>query len=423
MGLILSFMEILGMVFTYNVLTRNDIRKSINKSILLTIFATIIYKLLFEILSLPSLIILLIVCLLMAFVICTIEKREIYIILVSLLISGMIVSINELIAGTLIQLFLGDKYIVESTIIIGLIITTSINILWIKRIINTKKVDFNKMLSKYKALNVIIFNLFIYCLSARIFLTSGEDIKANTIMNITILGVALLVSNTYIYLYLFKTLNQMKKTEIKKSFDPLISELMLKLKSNENDYNKHLKEIYNIANSEEDKEIANEKVKVYIKNVAVDDKNFVKLLEIKNTIIKAVLYNKMQRAQKLGISYEYTVESDFRYIPVDDSELTVILSNVINNAIEATSLIKKKEMKINIYENDRKYIIEIANRIEGVKNKDLKQMFKYGYSTKGEGRGYGLYNVKNIVDKNRGRISTNIKNDIFTMEIKFNKQV
>ncbi len=423
MGLILSFMEILGMVFTYNVLTRNDIRKSINKSILLTIFATIIYKLLFEILSLPSLIILLIVCLLMAFVICTIEKREIYIILVSLLISGMIVSINELIAGTLIQLFLGDKYIVESTIIIGLIITTSINILWIKRIINTKKVDFNKMLSKYKALNVIIFNLFIYCLIARIFLTSGEDIKANTIMNITILGVALLVSNTYIYLYLFKTLNQMKKTEIKKSFDPLISELMLKLKSNENDYNKHLKEIYNIANSEEDKEIANEKVKVYIKNVAVDDKNFVKLLEIKNTIIKAVLYNKMQRAQKLGISYEYTVESDFRYIPVDDSELTVILSNVINNAIEATSLIKKKEMKINIYENDRKYIIEIANRIEGVKNKDLKQMFKYGYSTKGEGRGYGLYNVKNIVDKNRGRISTNIKNDIFTMEIKFNKQV
>lgn len=35
MGLILSFTEILGMVFTYNVLTRNDIRKSINKSILL----------------------------------------------------------------------------------------------------------------------------------------------------------------------------------------------------------------------------------------------------------------------------------------------------------------------------------------------------------------------------------------------------
>lgn len=44
-----------------------------------------------------------------------------------------------------------------------------------------------------------------------------------------------------------------------------------------------------------------------------------------------------------------------------------------------------------------------------------------GYSTKGEGRGYGLYNVKNIVDKYKGKIQISLDDDIVDIKILFYK--
>ena len=145
------------------------------------------------------------------------------------------------------------------------------------------------------------------------------------------------------------------------------------------------------------------------------------LLNVENTIIKAVLYNKGQRAEKLGVQYTYNIKSNFKDISLDNSELTVILSNLLNNAIEATSMIKKKELEVILEEDNRYYIINVKNRTEGLKGEDLSNIFKMGYSTKGEGRGYGLYNVKNIVDKYRGKIQLSLEEDIMNIKILFVK--
>ncbi len=52
----------------------------------------------------------------------------------------------------------------------------------------------------------------------------------------------------------------------------------------------------------------------------------------------------------------------------------------------------KKEMrgKVSIY---------IANACYKKSQDELEQLFEYGYSTKGEGRGIGLYDVKMLVHK------------------------
>ena len=97
------------------------------------------------------------------------------------------------------------------------------------------------------------------------------------------------------------------------------------------------------------------------------------------------------------------------------------MSNLLNNAIEATSMIKKKELEVILEEDNRYYIINVKNRTEGLKGEDLSNIFKMGYSTKGEGRGYGLYNVKNIVDKYRGKIQLSLEEDIMNIKILFVK--
>ena len=240
------------------------------------------------------------------------------------------------------------------------------------------------------------------------------------IIPITILGLILIGINCYFYVYLYKTLNEKKKSEIKTSFNPLINDLMGKLKANEHEYKNHLNTIWSIAQVTNQEEIK-EKLQEYISNIVDDTEEFSMLLNVENTIIKAVLYNKGQRAEKLGVKYTYNVKSNLKNISLDNSELTVILSNLLNNAIEATSMIKKKELEVFIDEDNKYYSINVKNRTEGVKLSDLSNIFKMGYSTKGEGRGYGLYNVKNIVDKYKGKIQISLDDDIVDIKILFYK--
>ena len=249
---------------------------------------------------------------------------------------------------------------------------------------------------------------------------SNELMNTKIIIPITILGLILIGINCYFYVYLYKTLNEKKKSEIKTSFNPLINDLMGKLKANEHEYKNHLNTIWSIAQVTNQEEIK-EKLQEYISNIVDDTEEFSMLLNVENTIIKAVLYNKGQRAEKLGVKYTYNVKSNLKNISLDNSELTVILSNLLNNAIEATSMIKKKELEVFIDEDNKYYSINVKNRTEGAKLSDLSNIFKMGYSTKGEGRGYGLYNVKNIVDKYKGKIQISLDDDIVDIKILFYK--
>ena len=83
-----------------------------------------------------------------------------------------------------------------------------------------------------------------------------------------------------------------------------------------------------------------------------------------------------------------------------------ILGTLLDNAIEAEEEFDgQKKMWIEIQEqkgNAGKVSIYIANACYKKSQDELEQLFEYGYSTKGEGRGIGLYDVKMLVHKNKG---------------------
>ena len=95
---------------------------------------------------------------------------------------------------------------------------------------------------------------------------------------------------------------------------------MGKLKANEHEYKNHLNTIWSIAQVTPPEDIK-EKLQEYISNIVDDTEEFSMLLNVENTIIKAVLYNKGQRAEKLGVKYIYNVRSNFKDISLDNSDL------------------------------------------------------------------------------------------------------
>lgn len=416
-GICISFIEILTIFLIYNILINDRIFQGIFKIGILSIITSLTYSLFVTIYSTDPLIILIGVLFLNSMLISKYEKKDTIVTFIEFIVSALLMLGFELVISFIVYVTMGNDDLSPTTYLILVTCIMSILIYLLSTNKVVKKVRFSTFFSKYKSINIIILNLFVFFLLIKVLMTN-RLMSTTIIIPITILGLILIGVNCYFYVYLYKTLNEKKKSEIKTSFNPLINDLMGKLKANEHEYKNHLNTIWSIAQVCKPEEIG-DKLKEYITNIVDDTEEFSMLLNVENTIIKAVLYNKGQRAEKLGVKYNYKVTSDFKEVSLDNSELTVILSNLLNNAIEATSLIKKKELEVKIEEDDKNYIIDIRNYTEGTKVEQLPNMFKMGYTTKGEGRGYGLYNVKKIVDKHKGKIVLDLNDDIMNIKVLF----
>lgn len=419
MSLVISFIEMTSIFLIYNVLINGDIKKNICKKILLSVVISLIYFIFTNIYYADPLIILIGILFLNSMIISKQENKDTIVTYIEFIVSSMVLFGVELIISLIVYVIMGSDNLSPSIylIILTVIMCIVIYLLHTSKVI--RRIEFSKFFSKYKSINIIILNLFVFFLFIKV-LMSNEIMNTKIMIPITTLGLILIGVNCYFYVFLYKMFNERKKNEIKKSFNPLINDLISKLKANEHEYKNHLNTIWSITQVTPSEEIK-EKLKEYIGNIVDDTEEFSMLLNIENTIIKAVLYNKAQRAEKLGVKYNYKVSSDFKEIQLDNSELTVILSNLLNNAIEATSFIEKKEVIINITEDERYYKIEVKNYTSNLKSEDLTQIFKVGYTTKGEGRGYGLANVKAIVDKYKGKIQMSLEDDMINISILFLK--
>ena len=419
MSLVISFIEMTSIFLIYNVLINGDIKKNICKKILLSVVISLIYFIFTNIYYADPLIILIGILFLNSMIISKRENKDTIVTYIEFIVSSMVLFGVELIISLIVYVIMGSDNLSPSIylIILTVIMCIVLYLLYTSKVI--RRIEFSKFFSKYKSINIIILNLFVFFLFIKV-LMSNEIMNTKIMIPITTLGLILIGVNCYFYVFLYKMFNERKKNEIKKSFNPLINDLISKLKANEHEYKNHLNTIWSIAQVTPSEEIK-EKLKEYIGNIVDDTEEFSMLLNIENTIIKAVLYNKAQRAEKLGVKYNYKVSSDFKEIQLDNSELTVILSNLLNNAIEATSFIEKKEVIINITEDERYYKIEVKNYTSNLKSEDLTQIFKVGYTTKGEGRGYGLANVKAIVDKYKGKIQMSLEDDMINISILFLK--
>ena len=65
---------------------------------------------------------------------------------------------------------------------------------------------------------------------------------------------------------------------------------------------------------------------------------------------------------------------------------------------------KPKELLFGIYSNQGSLLITANDTGVGIKPENMEKVFQNGYSTKGEGRGTGLYQIKRMVENLGGEI-------------------
>lgn len=146
-------------------------------------------------------------------------------------------------------------------------------------------------------------------------------------------------------------------------------------------------------------------------------------LKVDHPALLVLLQTKWLSGQNQNIPITFDIsQDDFRFIK--NIDLIKILSNLIDNAIEATSNLPESERKITITckVNGDYYLFEVTNTGPDIEVSDREVLFHSGYSTKGrkegKGRGQGLFIVKEVVEEYKGRISVKSSSGITTFTVK-----
>lgn len=134
-----------------------------------------------------------------------------------------------------------------------------------------------------------------------------------------------------------------------------------------------------------------------------------------NKMTDAILNSKISLEKSKGIN----VIADAK-VPVElkmsDIDLCIVIGNLFDNAIEASLALPEEERLIRLYmdiKNTQLYMC--LTNFTSVK-KLKKQGGRY-VTTKGEGHGFGLVRVDDIIERYGGYISRNSEDGAFTTEI------
>ena len=134
-----------------------------------------------------------------------------------------------------------------------------------------------------------------------------------------------------------------------------------------------------------------------------------------NAMADAILNSKISLAKSKGI----TVHCDAR-IPVQlkmsELDLCCIIGNLFDNAIEASLPLPQEQRLIRVY-MDMKGMQLYISFTNFTSTKKLAKVGKVFQTTKGEGHGFGLVRIDNIVERLDGYLSRNSEDGAFTTEI------
>ena len=159
----------------------------------------------------------------------------------------------------------------------------------------------------------------------------------------------------------------------------------------------------------------------YIQNITMVQRETIsKVMNcINEPAIAALLIGKIARASELNVKFIlregcYYSSAD---ISLPSEILVTVIGNLIENAFEAMNDMNydgQKELLFGMYSKPGALLITTDDTGSGISDSNIDRIFENGFSTKGSGRGTGLYQVKNLIEATGGKINVESQEGIGT---------
>lgn len=153
----------------------------------------------------------------------------------------------------------------------------------------------------------------------------------------------------------------------------------------------------------------------YLDELDIDLQTVDVIIKTGNKMTDSILNSKISLANSKNI--KVTADANIAMeLNTSQIDLCIIIGNLMDNAIEACLELPEEERMIRIFmemKNTQLYM-SITNSAPPGKQQKTSGRFM---TTKGEGHGFGLVRIDNIIDRHSGFISRNSEDGVFTTEI------
>lgn len=187
-------------------------------------------------------------------------------------------------------------------------------------------------------------------------------------------------------------------------------------------------QLLTIRNMVSDKEAKNY-IDAIVENKLKDNEHIMQeAAKIPSGGLRGLIYSKMSYMKEKNIEYDLEISKGLRTVDLISKineqtmlDICKIVGVYLDNAIQAVEGIKEKEREVYIemYLEDKDFVISITNNYEG--KIEINKLEDKGYTTKSKGHGYGLVLAKEIIEKDK-KLSNEkiITRDNFTQILRVN---
>ena len=140
------------------------------------------------------------------------------------------------------------------------------------------------------------------------------------------------------------------------------------------------------------------------------------ILNTHNPLLDALLSKKYEEAARKGVMMYFDL-SDLKDIPLDRTHLVIVVSNLLNNAIEAAAQAAPPEVHVRMKKTEGELVISVRNRVR--QNVEIPEG-QLPRSTKREpGHGMGLANVCAVLEAHNAEYTLSCRDNWFRFTCAF----
>lgn len=412
--------------FTWRVLKINKINLYISiPLILLQTFINMFINIKYGIASLPGLFIMIVTT---GIIFKIIFKEKMINIYMCIIVGLILMFVCELICSAILLITINSSTAVffTNTIyrMVGAIISKILSLLVIVKI--TDKIKFSTCFDKsqtYRMFLLCIFNIiivfaaFLFYKYTYIFKGTEKTYIFSIIVCVMILTILIANIIQRMIEYSQKEIEwNIREEEYKKQlfYTKNIEDMLSSIKAERHDFRHHVNCLYGLINLNKTEDAKN-----YIENLTEEVIQFDEMININHPILASLINIKLMKAKRENIKVDINIDLPDK-VNVDPLDLSIIIGNLMDNAIEACMDSKTKNKFINLclYIKRHHLIIKLVNS----KCSEIiikPEMVGENFTSKQdvENHGYGLSNIDHVIKKYNGILKIEDNVDSFKIHI------
>ena len=171
------------------------------------------------------------------------------------------------------------------------------------------------------------------------------------------------------------------------------------LRAQRHDFLNHLQVVYSLTEMGEHDEANRYIEKVYGQITAVG-----RAMKTACPAVNALLRVKLAECEREGIPASLTIRSDWSALPMESWEMCKVLSNLLDNAIDAVRERGSGALSVTLSEDLRALRFQVADTGAPIPQDLRARLFEAGVTGKPDGHGLGLYIVRETLRRAGGDI-------------------